>query len=606
MVGGLSSCDKLLEVESKVVVYEKDNTLNHATDTVYSVMGIVNSLQQIADRTVILGELRGDLLAITDYASVNIREIYNYDFANLSKDNIYNSPVDYYKVINNCNYYLSKADTNYIRNNEKVFIREYVSVLAYRAWTYLQLAQVYGKVPFTTEPILSGSITADDIPMLGIKQIAESLIDELVPYVDMRIPAYGDLGGSTNGDGTTAETHDSKLMFIPVRVILGDLCLWAEKYADAALYYHDYLSNLSQSRAVVTTTSSALWRNKDFDQLGNDTYSPMFGTNYDDYTITYIPMESQYYNGTVSQLVDIFNSTKKNDYFYQVTYSGALASLSQSQAYAYHDVNPNTQVSKLIYVNPNLQEKPLLRGDLRLNSILDVKTVSDKESNKYSEKRQTIKKVSSEKVAIYRNDQVYLRFAEALNRAGLPQTAFAILKNGLCEDNIYGLDMYDNVIISDEEIDRADELGLSRVYEFAYASFKKAEITVKQGESLPSFNQNTTYNTMGIHSRGCGDAEMDTTYVIPRGLATLQDTINAVEVMILDEMALETCFEGYRFGDLLRIAQHRGTATEPDAEFFASHVAARESGYADKNAAGFDNALYQKLLNSNNWFLRLP
>ena len=36
----------------------------------------------------------------------------------------------------------------------------------------------------------------------------------------------------------------------------------------------------------------------------------------------------------------------------------------------------------------------------------------------------------------YRRSMVYLRYAEALNRAGLPQSAFAILKYGLCPENV--------------------------------------------------------------------------------------------------------------------------------------------------------------------------
>ena len=71
--------------------------------------------------------------------------------------------------------------------------------------------------------------------------------------------------------------------------------------------------------------------------------------------------------------------------------------------------------------------------------------------------------------------------------------------------------------------------------------------------------------------------------------------IQKVEEMILDEMALETCFEGYRFGDLIRISMHRGNAIgQPsDNEFLAGKVAGRDSQ---------SSSLYTKLLNSNNWY----
>ena len=59
---GTMSCSKMLETESDLVEFEEDHTLNHATDSVYSVMGIINKMQIIADRVVLLGEVRGDLV----------------------------------------------------------------------------------------------------------------------------------------------------------------------------------------------------------------------------------------------------------------------------------------------------------------------------------------------------------------------------------------------------------------------------------------------------------------------------------------------------------------------------------------------------------------
>ena len=43
-LSGLTSCSDILSTESELVEYEKDNTLNHPTDSVYSVMGIVGKL----------------------------------------------------------------------------------------------------------------------------------------------------------------------------------------------------------------------------------------------------------------------------------------------------------------------------------------------------------------------------------------------------------------------------------------------------------------------------------------------------------------------------------------------------------------------------------
>ena len=65
VMAGVTSCENMLKVDSKTVMYDEENTLNHVTDTVYSVLGILKQIQKIADRTVILGEIRGDLVRVS-------------------------------------------------------------------------------------------------------------------------------------------------------------------------------------------------------------------------------------------------------------------------------------------------------------------------------------------------------------------------------------------------------------------------------------------------------------------------------------------------------------------------------------------------------------
>ena len=96
-----------------------------------------------------------------------------------------------------------------------------------------------------------------------------------------------------------------------------------------------------------------------------------------------------------------------------------------------------------------------------------------------------------------------------------------------------------------------------------------------------------------------------------------KDTIRAVEEFIIDEMALETCFEGYRFGDLMRISQHRGEDIGGDFEndFLARRVATRETAVLNDKVDYYrdmDMDLYNKLLGTDSkklnkaWFLVLP
>ena len=102
------SCSDFLYEDTDQVIYADKSHLNNDADTLWSIAGIINKMQVIADRTILLGEVRGDLVDITSNASADLRQL---SMFNISSDNKYNVPRDYYAVINNCNYFLAHADT---------------------------------------------------------------------------------------------------------------------------------------------------------------------------------------------------------------------------------------------------------------------------------------------------------------------------------------------------------------------------------------------------------------------------------------------------------------------------------------------------------------
>ena len=70
-----SACSDFFDQDSSQVIYADKGHLGNATDTVYSVIGIMNKLQSIADRTILLGEVRGDLIDVTANASADLHEL---------------------------------------------------------------------------------------------------------------------------------------------------------------------------------------------------------------------------------------------------------------------------------------------------------------------------------------------------------------------------------------------------------------------------------------------------------------------------------------------------------------------------------------------------
>lgn len=554
----LTSCEDILETDSDFVMYEDDNTLNHATDSVYSVLGIVNKLQMIADRTMLLGEIRADLVRTTDAATSDLKRLSAWDF---SQDNKYNVVSDYYSVINHCNYFLHHVDTTLERRGYKIFEKEYAAVKAYRAWTYLELAKNYGDVPLVTKPLMTEIEAREAMngPRTSMQEICNYFISDLTPYAYRKRPDWGRINDRI-----------SQLFFFPMRVLLGDLCLWAGRYQEAATWYHDYLTD-RDDYVLLSSSSRVYWPDPtDFTYL-RDAYisTSLAGTSSTAEVRSYLPMEMREFDGVISDLGNIYNSTEDNYYYYQVTPSPAMFSLSAEQIYCMEYKTATT--TDTIYVPRSGFAKSYLVGDLRLYSNYTQRSLGgNNEFSEYSNDMQSIYKVaSSEWIPTTRTTMIYLRYAEALNRAGYPQSAMVVLKYGMCEDNLV------------QYVDSVERKAAGQLIEFDPNIFLKAD-------------------AIGVHSRGSGDSHCNAYYVLPMpedSLATRQDTIDyqipLVEDMIIDEMALEGAFEGYRLYDLMRVAKRRG-----DNAYLADPISQR---YGDVDAA-----LRAKLMDEQNWYLPLP
>lgn len=551
----LTGCQGLFDLDSEQVLFVEDNKLDAPTDTVYSVIGVLNKLQRIADRTVLLGEIRGDLVSLTPDASMQLQALANFT---AGTDNAYNKPEDYYAVINNCNYFIANVDTSLKKRNSPVFMKEYAAIKSFRAWTYLQLAQVYGTVPFITEPILTEKQAAINYPLKDVKAIAEYFIEDLKPYINTPFPSYGSIGGTS-----------SQNFFIPVRLLLGDLCLWSGKYVEAATYYHAYLTNINRPMPIQNNRSQWTNATNTFEGGPINSYSSIFGTSGSE-VLSYIPMETTKFNGLMSDLPNVFNSTTPNKYFYQATFSTSLRELSQKQSNCKVYENVLTSTRDTLFAPSENTINGLYVGDLRLAAVVRHSTVGNNAFNTYSTSFQTISKFSEARgqVCTYRRAVVYLRYAEAMNRAGFPKAAFAVLKYGLTAGNI------------GKYVDSTE---------------------IKSAGNLLSWDKNvfTTTNTIGIHARGCGETQADKHYAfLPQ--ATKADSIDFVEDLICDEMALESAFEGNRFFDLIRLTMHKSDYSNKNKNaYLANKIAGR------KGSANFNQALYDKLLDQANWYLPL-
>jgi len=535
-----AGCDTLLDVNSDRLVFPDENLLNSPNDTIYSMVGIFTKLEKLSDRYVLLGELRGDLMDINENAYWDLQEIYNFE---ISGDNPFNRIEDYYAVINNCNYLITNIDTSIVLGAKKVMYKEFAAAKSIRAWTYLQMVLNYGSVKYYDKPILAIN-ESDNYVVYGINELIPVLIQDLEPWTEVETPGEISLGVDLT----------SEKLFFPVRLVLGDLYLWNGEYERAARQYYDLIEEESyvvddSYQSTWTVTNGVFVSRAAEDQLWLNKFSL---SNTDQ--ITLIARSTETGQGEFLDSISLYNQ--------EITPSSVALKNWNDQIY---------------YYNAATYTEGDLRGDygsfIGPESFEDIETGLPDQTTVTGPSENLIIKYllmtgsTSTAINIYRSAMLYLRYAEAVNRAGKPNLAFAVLKNGM---STYTMRVDTIVPRHEKYVQYTDTTGVF----FDYVNFEDI-----------AFN-----NNIGVHELGCGNVHLSTNYIIP-AQGSLLDSILYVENKIIEEMALETAFEGNRFQDLMRIAFRRG-----DPAYLANRVALK---YGDNM-----EAVRSKLMDENNWYLK--
>ena len=236
----LTACEDMFETDSDRQIFDPE--LDQKTDSMFYTLGILKGLQMVADQYVMTGEMRGDLTATNAYTETALRQLANFT---ADATNKYDSAYHYYRIINNCNYYLAHRDTSLRTGSRQVAMLEYAEALAVRAWAYLQLTKNYGSVPFYTTPVTSIGDANSKMDTRDLQGICDELTPELIRFSGTPVPTYGNISAgvlnSSSSDNPEEKIVQSPKTMIPVDVILGDLFLETHQYELAARYYFNYL-----------------------------------------------------------------------------------------------------------------------------------------------------------------------------------------------------------------------------------------------------------------------------------------------------------------------------------------------------------------------------
>ena len=510
----VTSCEDMLDKGNEYVIYADDQVISDPADTVTSVLGILNKLQGIAVRNNLFGELRADLVTVNDNATTDLKSIASLE---INDSNVYNLPRDYYAVINNCNFFLERADSTAgnTNRNEKYFEAEIAQVHSIRAWTYLQMVLLYGKVPFVIDPVITKLQSDASYPMYDLDQICDYFIQDLKPYYGKEYPDYGGVGGNV----------DPQMCFFPTQVVTGDLYLWlAAKRHDpemaklAAKAYYDYIVwDLSGKRDLVTNNNRVYWNEQSLytGRLNNPSggisygYSGVWGRS-DVESVTVIPMDSAASDGYYNDLRNLYNTQYNIDYVEaSIAPSSVLRDLSKAQRYiGYDNYKSVVEVTADKFTDEEINEGYL--GDLRFYDNYTQRTTKwNGEEIDY----QTIYKHNFQHIGIYRAAQIYLRLAEALNYAGYPRFARQILIMGLSNTVIenevqpYYTSAQDSAFIQYFDFNNND----FKPYAESYALSRTPSGVIRS--YTPTLRgEIRECNMWGIHSRGSGLAFLNTDY----------------------------------------------------------------------------------------------
>ena len=594
-----TSCEDMFETESDRQIF--DPALDEKTDSMFYTLGILKGLQQLADQYVMAGEMRGDLTATNSYTETDLRQLANFT---ADASNKFDSAYIYYRVINNCNYYIAHRDTSLRTGSRQVAIPEYAEALAVRAWAYLQLCKNYGSVPFYTDPLVSIGQANSITEVKDLQGICDALAPELIKFSGTMVPSYGEISAgvlnSSNSDSPEEKRIQSARAMIPVDVVLGDLFLETHQYEQAARYYFNYLltTKCVLDQAYISPSDSYLLRLLEekiptsmYHTFSGFSWTSIFNVTSTNDIVTYIPMAANRMRGAVTELPRYFGydfysttsgSASSNSRYLverQIDASPAYLALNNAQEYYYTPTEP-TGGSTIV--------RTAELGDLRRYYTMRQVTRDDSTFA-------VMTKFTSANIPIYRAATVYLRLAEAINRMGYPDAAFAILKDGINED-----------LLSYEQKGDSTDIEAGRYLTPASVSMLKTLIPFLSAENIATFEDN-----WGIHSRGTYYTrgafspyqfntivgrkleELNGQFSISNSQFTKADTINAMEDILCDEMALELAFEGNRFGDLTRIARHKNNAGLYGSDFGSRWLSAK---LAYKRPA-------VNLLDEKNWYL---
>jgi hypothetical protein len=558
-----SGCRKIFDLKPKDQL-DQTQAYQNVYDADAAVIGIYGKFMGLADRYVILNELRGDLLDYTMNADESLRQISTHT---VTAGNPYANPRPFYELIINCNdvlenFQVMKAEN---RMTELEFNQRYSDIGTLRSFLYLQLGIHFGQVPYITTSLsdIDAVKNISNFPRLPFNVLLDSLISftEALPYKEV-YPTGTNLNITVDG-------YQTEKFYVNKKCLLGDLNLWKGNYQKAAQWYREVMeiatggafgeNYYSQYKLGWWGNAASLYvrysRPGDATSLlYNDGWRMMFeAPENSDYfrreMIWSLPFDSKFKPD--NSLIKLFSPSGGQ---YLLKPSQEIFDLWDNQTQVPNDRGPGFPYdARKLLSTSNIGGQPVvmkyLYNYINYANLLPVNPLA-----------------KNGKWFLFRQTQLHLRFCEAANRSGKHRLAWGLWNNGIA--GAYPAPGSDVTLYHNT---------LSEPYPFNFDARNSG------GSGVPYYRADW-YRNVGIRGRA--------------GLVVAaipaSDSLLSIENGLLQEGALENAFEGTRWPDLLRIALRRN-----DPSIIADKVYNKILKDGSGNAA----AARAKLMDPANWYL---
>jgi starch-binding outer membrane protein, SusD/RagB family len=393
----LSGCSSFFNPDNDATL-SNDDYINSLSELYSGFLGMSAAVQNVADQSIYLEGLRGDLLEPTNNATEEMRDIYNYkDIVNGTtlNGNSLADPKGYYNIILNCNDYIVKATEYKTKNSTAIDDASYKGLVGgairYKVWAYMMLAKIYGQAIWVDDPLTSYQ-DISKYPILSFDDIIAKCIDQMVNGVN-------GIAGTNVYSLSTLFTHYSapvewdRICPCP-EILLQELYLW----------HGDYQKVIDYGLSMITTGGVNGYYLLNMALQGSKWIALAYSFAAREHIFV------SYYNYTNNQnnhLVPYFSNLYTNKYYMRPTtvamnrFYGQVVQTNGSDnmglGYTFSQVNGDWVLTK--YTRNNASSSTYYRSD----NI----------------------------VSLYRASDIYMFMCEALVQQGRFQEAYCLLNGGI-------------------------------------------------------------------------------------------------------------------------------------------------------------------------------